>query len=507
MDVRDNEAIPASALRRCDDLVAMHRLVTRGAAVGELAQWLSERTRCWVALVDGDGAVRHARSAPGAPAGALGLLGEADPVRLLAHGRRSAVVDVGELTGVFMSVSAEESILAVVGDRPLAAELPRVLADAAPLFQVAMRLEKAEGDRTRVAIADARNREAVLHLLTSGQVSTARQVAGTLLPALPDMVRVYVVECGSADRRRIAERCARATGGQAWVVTCPVYDQHLIALVPSAAETDLAEAITAAVPGCVVAVSDIVPLRDTAVGYEQAFHVLPAARTSPERRAAFGTTTDPAVLAGSLGLGWACTLLDPVLRYVPVRGQDPGLQELLATARSWLSFGGGASRHLRLHRNTLTARLRHIEDLLRLDLSRIPDQAALSFALRVHDLPRAADAAYAPAEDSLDAVLDQPALRDWAELQVAQVREARLPAGLETLRVWLEQDARLSATATALGISVPGARKRLTRLEEAIGRSLLHPPSARYDLWLALRTLDPTVTEPSETADDSDRAT
>jgi DNA-binding PucR family transcriptional regulator len=61
---------------------------------------------------------------------------------------------------------------------------------------------------------------------------------------------------------------------------------------------------------------------------------------------------------------------------------------------------------------------------------------------------------------------------------------------MNTLRVWLGKNARIEATASALGISVPGTRKRLTRIEEILERSLLSGPSARYDLWFALRVHD-----------------
>ncbi|WP_143665949.1 helix-turn-helix domain-containing protein, partial [Streptomyces griseus] len=57
-------------------------------------------------------------------------------------------------------------------------------------------------------------------------------------------------------------------------------------------------------------------------------------------------------------------------------------------------------------------------------------------------------------------------------------------------RTWLRCEGRLGPAAAELGISVPGARKRLTRLETVLQRSLLRPPSARYDLWLALRAHD-----------------
>ncbi|WP_392840571.1 helix-turn-helix domain-containing protein [Streptomyces sp. LN500] len=58
------------------------------------------------------------------------------------------------------------------------------------------------------------------------------------------------------------------------------------------------------------------------------------------------------------------------------------------------------------------------------------------------------------------------------------------------MRAWLKCEAQLGPTAAALGISVPGIRKRLTRLEGILQRSLLQTPSARYDLWLAFHALD-----------------
>ncbi|MCM2413162.1 helix-turn-helix domain-containing protein [Streptomyces sp. RKAG290] len=58
------------------------------------------------------------------------------------------------------------------------------------------------------------------------------------------------------------------------------------------------------------------------------------------------------------------------------------------------------------------------------------------------------------------------------------------------MRTWLACEAQLGAAAEALEISVPGMRKRLTRLETVLQRSLLRSPSARYDLWLAFRALD-----------------
>ncbi len=248
-----------------------------------------------------------------------------------------------------------------------------------------------------------------------------------------------------------------------------------------------------------VGVSEPVPLADTATGYRQAFHALAVAREPPTRHARFGVSPDPALVVGPAGRRWADELLNPLLTHVPRRAQDPGSQELLATATSWLAFASHATDHLKVHRNTLAARLRLIGELLGLDLHRLADQSALDLALRVRATPAPACTPEAPssappfpyasvtsqAAGGLDAILCRPAVHDWADQQLAPVLGAE-----ETLRTWLRCEGRLGPTAAGLGISVPGARKRLTRLETVLQRSLLRPPSARYDLWLAFRSRD-----------------
>ncbi|MGE7722409.1 helix-turn-helix domain-containing protein [Bacillus velezensis] len=82
-----------------------------------------------------------------------------------------------------------------------------------------------------------------------------------------------------------------------------------------------------------------------------------------------------------------------------------------------------------------------------------------------------------------------PGVQDWAVQQLRLVDLAG-PTAEETLRTWLRCEAQLGPAAAELGISVPGTRKRLTRLEAQLCRSLLQTPSARYDLWLAFRAVD-----------------
>ncbi|MDP9613085.1 MULTISPECIES: helix-turn-helix domain-containing protein [Streptomyces] len=262
---------------------------------------------------------------------------------------------------------------------------------------------------------------------------------------------------------------------------------------PRPPHVSLDRLIVRLVPESRVGVSERVALRDTPTAYEQAIHALAVARNAPERRAAFGGDLDVTVLAGPAGYRWASELLAPCLRYAPARRADPGPQELLGTLGSWLSFGGAASRHLKIHRNTLAARVRHLDELLGVPVSRsLAAQSAAWLALRLYTAPQAAAAlAQAPPEPTvtLEAVLGTPAAGTWARAQLRPLEQTGPATGLETVRTWLRADARLPAAAAALGISLPGARKRLTRAEDALGRSLLTAPSAKYELWLAMRAL------------------
>ncbi|CAM5435949.1 DNA-binding protein [Streptomyces badius] len=498
---------------RADDLLRMHRLARTGGTAG-LLRWLAGRTEGWAGLVGPDGTVLHAaaRTAGAMVPDVAGLVAEGASA-LTERGVQAYSVDTGAYTALFfpLGVSAPgvadpaAPVLAVVTPRPVAAGLAMLLADVVLPLSLCLRAETLERKRRRVDLAESRGREAVLHLLMTGQLSIAQQVAGALRPRLPDPVRVCVVECSGGDRDEVARVCVDADGGRSWIVRCPVYASHLILVMPAeekrpepgAVPTD--EAVAARVGDCVVGVSEPVPLADTATGYRQAFHALAVARELPGRHARFGVSPDPALVVGPAGRRWADELLNPLLTHVPRRAQDPGSQELLATATSWLAFSSHATDHLKVHRNTLAARLRLIGELLGLDLHRLADQAALDLALRVRATPAPACTPEVPspappvphasgtstAAGDLDAILCRPAVRDWADQQLAPVLGAE-----ETLRTWLRCEGRLGPAAAELGISVPGTRKRLTRLETVLQRSLLRPPSARYDLWLALRSRD-----------------
>ncbi|MEW1626877.1 helix-turn-helix domain-containing protein [Streptomyces sp. NPDC089173] len=503
----------------------MQRLARNGGTA-ELLRWLAGCADGWAGIAGSDGTLLSAsgtvpvstsrpkateapkaRKAPAAP-DVTALVAEG--VRALAErGALAYSHDTGAHTTLLFPLHAphtddlrtEAPLLAVVTPRPVAAGLATLLADALMPLSLCWEAEAVARKRRRVDLAESRGREAVLHLLMTGQLSIAHQVAGALRPRLPDPVRVCVVECPGDSRDEVARVCAEADGGRSWIVRCPVYARHLILVTPAHEDTATAaatdETVAALVAECVVGVSERLPLADTATGYRQAFHALAVAREVPGRHVRFGAAPEPALVVGPAGRRWAEALLTPLLTHAPRRAQDPGSQELVATAASWLAFASHATDHLKVHRNTLAARLKLIGELLGLDLHRLADQSALDLALRIRATPPPVRTPEAGDEEAsgqrdggaahdLDEVLRRPAVQEWAAGQLEPVSGA----AEATLRAWLGREGRLGPTAAELGISVPGARKRLTRLETVLQRSLLRPPSARYDLWLALRARD-----------------
>ncbi|MFD7259829.1 PucR family transcriptional regulator [Streptomyces sp. NPDC059874] len=472
-------------MSRSDDILKLHRLAhTGGSAV--LLTWLANRLGGWTGVVDAD---RPPDSA-GDPGPESAVRGAAE---MSARGLRSAVLE-SESSATLLFALDERRALAAVLERPQHPEAATLLADAAVPLALVLRAEEAARREERTGRAEARAREAVLHLLMNGRLSTARQIAEALGPSLPDPMRMYVVECRTGQRGEVARLCAELTGGRAWTVRCPVYVRHLIVLVPAdlaAASVDddpLAGALVGVARDAVVGVSARVGLREAPGAYTQAFHALAVARGRGERHARFGPGPELALAAHEAGADWAGALLAPLHTYEPRRPQDPGAQELRATAHAWLNFTSHATRLLKIHRNTLAGRLRLMEGLLGLDLARLADQSALSLALRLTPGGSAPNGSGESGAGSLDEVLSDPGLTDWARAHLRPLSAPDAPPGARaTVRVWLEHDAQLAPTAGALGISVPGARKRLTRVEALLERSLLQSPSARHDLWLAHR--------------------
>ncbi|MFC4116550.1 PucR family transcriptional regulator [Nonomuraea zeae] len=469
-------------------LKEMQREVTRPDGLSHLLRWLARQVEGSVVLLDGAGMPRHAF--PVLPEDVIEqAAADIDRVISGAAGAAAADVEAGVVHIQSIGEGGPEATLVVARAQRFPASVRNLIGDASRLLSLSWGVEESGRRRRDVDRAEAQTREAVLHLLLTGQLEAAHRVAETMGPSLAEEVRVYVVECPEQIRDRAVAECDRASHGTAWIVRCPVYARHVIVLAPAHAGGD---AMEQALRLYACRSTDIhvgrggsVLLRDLASGYRQAFHALATARGRAENYAEFSPRGDLAALVRSRGYAWARALLEPLHTYRPDRAGDPDAAALTATIRSWLDFHGGAARQLKIHRNTLPARLRHIERLLGLSLDDLATQAKLHLALCVLDGREGADG-----EETLDAILDTADVHDWAALQVSSLTSRESTAFLETLRVWLANHARLEPTASALGISAPGVRKRLTRIEEVLGRSLLDSPSARYDLWFALRVFD-----------------
>ncbi|MCZ7414928.1 MULTISPECIES: helix-turn-helix domain-containing protein [unclassified Streptomyces] len=481
-----------------DDVLALVRLAGRPGAVGAVLAQLAQRGRGPVAILAEDGDVLAqppGRARTGIPASAARAVPElhrravASAILPGERDQRVRLPSLGDGGGA--------PYLAAVGpEKPQEPQEPDLLAHAAGVLTLSRRLERAERDCRRLREAEAHSREAVLHLLMVGEVAAAHRIAATLRPRLAPRVRVLIVECPNGRRDEVAEHVVGLTLGSAWLVPCPVQRRHLIALIPSAARQPAdswAETLTAdhRVP-CRVGVSGDVPLERVPAAYEDAFHALAVARGMAAGLAArSGGRIGVEPFLTAQGRAWARHLLAPCRHHTPHRRADPGPSELLGTLSSWLTFGSAAHRHLKVHRNTLAARLRLLDTLLGLDLHRVADQSAAWLALRIQAAePHPDNASETPAPGALADLLATPAARDWARSLLAPLERRRGPAaGSTTVRAWLRADARLTGTAESLGISVGAVRKRLVNAEQALGLSLLHSPSARHALWLATTAL------------------
>jgi sugar diacid utilization regulator len=474
--------------RQADRLKAMRKTATEPDGLRNLLRSLAREVSGHAVLADAAG--EPVSAYPDVPTGVLERVRE-DVLRVATRRVRSAAVDLAPQVAYLLALGDEEpgAVLVVVRDRDFPPRMRALVAEATGYLYLRWRVEELGRRDRQVGLADMHSREATLHLLMVGDVQAARRVSSALGASLPDITRVYIVECPVGLRDEYARRCAEVTGGRAWLVRCPVFRRQLIVLAPAESEeaddpVDRAlRSLANRRPDCFVGAGQAVGLRDTAEGYQQAYHALAVARGVPARCATFSSREEITTLLGPGGRVWAARLLWPLLEHRPERRQDPDADELRVTLAAWLTFANGAARLLKIHRNTLTARIGHIGRLLGRDLNDLGTQSELHLALRLLDRTPSRE----PGGDvPLDELFDPPAMLHWARACLAPIGDERL---LETLRAWLDADARLDLTATALGLSVPATRKRLLRVEGIIGRSLLTRPSARYDLALAFRAL------------------
>ncbi|UGQ09657.1 helix-turn-helix domain-containing protein [Yinghuangia sp. ASG 101] len=466
--------------------------------------------------------------------------------------------------------------------------------------------------------AERRQRRAVWGLLCDEQPLAAATMADAIGAPLPDVARVLAVDCDDADTDAVAAVVRRTAGRSAWIVRDADDETPVVVLLAvgthapddDSAARHLAHELTTRHPQCRVGSSPVVEPGRVGTAYAQARHALAAARVAVGGYARFHAWLDPELLISHQAEAWARGALAPLTHHQPRRRGDPDAAELVDTLTTWLADRRSAGTRLGIHRNTLSGRLKLIQDVLGRNLYRVGDRAELSLALRVASVsdlsarwgradsaelpelsevsgmpglpefteprapeaervlpesgvaeggpatsattglrfsanrlaehgpfsggagtggspsdahpspdrrehasanPRNGDAGYArdpfpPGRfDRPPLPLDLPVLENWAYAGLRTLTGGPGGADARTLRIWLAHDARLSATAEALGLTVPGARKRLTRIGGVLGLDLLHGPTAEADLWLALRVVD-RPGSPHNLAEDRRRA-
>ncbi|WP_246126845.1 helix-turn-helix domain-containing protein [Embleya hyalina] len=186
------------------------------------------------------------------------------------------------------------------------------------------------------------------------------------------------------------------------------------------------------------------------------------------------------------GLPWARSLLGPLSAAEGVHRLD--VPTLVASLSVWLHSPTPAHRVLGIHRNTLINRVRLLGDLLGLDTTNLATKATLSLALRIHHAshePAWAPVAMAPGLPS--ELVTLPTVRAWARRRLHPLAQLPSETGIHTLVTWIESGARNAPAASALGVTEAGLRKRIKRMDDALGQPLSTDPLARFDMWLALR--------------------
>ncbi|MDT0300669.1 helix-turn-helix domain-containing protein [Streptomonospora wellingtoniae] len=486
-----------STPRILDDLLRHLRLSASQDLEAEsrrLADRFRGHTGADIALVDGDGAVDLATA--GITANVLAAL---RPVlEQLAGGRLAAAATQTDELHVRCEVLRRESprtVLVVASRSPLTREAITLASHTGTVIDALRRVRNADDLAHRYNRAAGRLRLAVFMALMAGDLALARRMTTGAVPPLldADRVRLHVLHCPPPDRDRIAERYQDSSGyhGRSLMLRCPVYDSHLICLVPDDGCADVDDGLSALLrslvgdePRYALGISEPRPLAATAEAYEQARHALAAARHTPDRAAPYhGHAPLARLLPRDQAHAWARAVLAPL---------QPLPRLTVDVTRLALSFPrSGVARLLGISRNTVTAHLRRVEQALGLDLHDVHCRADLTLALTVTGLPSPESAPTGTgAAPSLDALLATEEAATWARSFLKPLRDGGHQQLFPTLRTWVDSDTDAQRTARTLDMSRTTVRAHLRTAERLLNRDLLASGPGTHDLVHALRVTD-----------------
>ncbi|MFC9067718.1 helix-turn-helix domain-containing protein [Streptomyces harbinensis] len=476
------------------------RLITRpagspGAGADGVLAWLRTRVDAEAAVVGTDGAVTAAT--PGFPGE---VLARPEPAALL--GRLTAGRLASAATGdgpralrlERIGARAPYRVLAVLWPRPPDRAGAALAARVCGVLDLLFRAGETDAARREYERKARQVRLGVFMALMAGDILLARRMSSGARPPLLDCerLRVHLLRCAPADRDRLARAYQDGAGfhGRALMVRCPVYDEHLICLIPDG--EPLAGELRALVgenPAYALGISTDQPLTATAEAYEQARHALAVARTGEDRLAGYeGREPLDRLLPPGPAARWAAALLAPL---------EPLPGVAVEVTRLALRFPrAGVARLLGLSRTTVTAHLRRVETALGMDLRTVGDRATLHLALALPPGPspgpppassRPAPAPAEPPAAPLAALLATDAARRWARAllrPLAAPEQARVRA---TVHAWIGANTDVRRTALALGISRTTVTAHLRRAEGLLHRDLSATGAGVHELALALR--------------------
>ncbi|KPI21082.1 PucR C-terminal helix-turn-helix domain containing protein [Actinobacteria bacterium OK074] len=390
-----------------------------------LVDWLHRQIGADIALLDGEGRVEL--STGGLTPDLLAtLLATLRPVltRLSAGQLGAVTTQAGALRVQCEALGrpAPRPVLVVASPEPLTPEATALASHTGTVIEMMRRALHADDFARRFQQTASRLRLAVFMALMAEDVTLARRMTVSAVPPLleAERLRVHLLACPPAERDLLADTYQDATGyhGRGLMVRCPVFEDHLICLVPAAeAGLDgegclpdegfgpggaggggdrhresrdghggrggdpgldvLLRRLVRDDPRYVLGISAPHPLAATAQAYEQARHALAVARHAPDRVADHRGHTTPLarVLPAGTALAWARGLLRPL-------GTVPRLS--LDAARLALAFPRtGVASLMDISRNTVTAHLRRVEEALGLDLHSAHSRATLALALSI----------------------------------------------------------------------------------------------------------------------------
>jgi DNA-binding CsgD family transcriptional regulator len=461
-----------------------------------LIGWLGRQLGAEIALVDRAGKVEvsTARLAPDILASLQLVLMQLSSGQLAAA---ASQVGVFHVRCEALGWQAPRPVLVVVSPLPLTREALALASHVGAMIEVLRRVRQADDLALRYQQATTRLRLAIFMALMAGELTLARRMTAGAVPPLLDAerLRIHLLRCPPADRGRLIDAYQNASGyhGRGLMVRCPVYDDHLICLLPmdhdgDSADGGLAEPLRTLVrdnPHYALGISTPVPLPATARAYDQARHALAVACHTPERVADYhGQPPLAGLLPRQQALAWARAFLEPIK-------EAPRLT--LDITSLALNFPrSGVARLLDVSRNTVTAHLTRVQDALGLNLQDPRSRADLALALAITDLPPpdgTAEAHHAPTP-SADSLLSTEAAITWAHAFLQPLQSGTDRTVHQTLRAWIEAGTDAQRTARNLGISRTTVRAHLRTAERLLRRSLQTPGPGTHELVHAFRIAD-----------------